>query len=944
MDVDIDRRRWRTGVLWAWVALLILAWGLWLWQLESSDLTFDEAATYFVAHRPPRRILVYLRQAIREHPPLYYLLIHVWMALAGTSVFSLRLFSAGAGLVALALTGWLARQVWRRAPAFGLSAALFLALMPGMAYYAREARMYTLCVVWGTLASGLFIRDWLPVGARPARKAWGMLVGVHLLAIFTHYYLVLPILAQPLVLLVCRRWHALRRWLALHVTLVLAALAWFRAAQGLQRTTAGIWYSFTWALPAWSQVSYLLGKLFFSPVVRLRPNLLYPLLALSGAGAALILWRRRAVGAWGGVTLLGSLGALFVLPHLPEPRYVLFLSPLFALTLAAAGRLLWRSLPIRGVAWAARGGLTLGVGALLVAGGLGETLTFERSRYGRTLATVQARARPGDAVLFYGPWQWIQYAYYQPETFPPTVSLPPYAPPRLRPTEAEPVLARLWEQYERLWVLPAAVADVDPERFVYGWLRTYGHEVWRDGAFRLYLPRLPEDAPCRAVDATFGSTLTLERVAFEGQMVPAGEPLRLTLHWQPLERLPEDVLLTLRLVDRHGHVWDERYPLPGEWAAPPSTWAPGQVFEDHEGLMVPQGAPPGPYTVRLGVAGVDTGRPLAAPDGRELVDLVTVQVVDPVLAPVLVDLPNRDAAQFCAPAGDPCLALAGYEPGGLRFSQGQAALVTLHWLVPDSTPPDVELRLRVASRGAATPVVSRTLTLPREWPVEAAVSPLPHRVFLPLTVAPSAGVRPAERLLTLPTALALPPDAPTGRAAVQVAVVGPEGDRWRTPAGEETFSLFPFTLEGRPVQRRLPRDVRAADVDFGAEVGLRGYRLAGDFRPGGEVRVTYFWYAREQPTMVHAVFNHLVDAQGEPVAQVDGWPQGGRMLSIQWQEEEYVEDQHVIPIPAGAPSGPYILRMGMYNAADGVRFPAFEADQRLSGDYFAIPVPAEGAR
>jgi hypothetical protein len=256
----------------------------------------------------------------------------------------------------------------------------------------------------------------------------------------------------------------------------------------------------------------------------------------------------------------------------------------------------------------------------------------------------------------------------------------------------------------------------------------------------------------------------------------------------------------------------------------------------------------------------------------------------------------------------------------------------------------VTLRLRAVPPGAATGIVTSTLRLPPEAPGAVDGPERSHQVYLPLVTLAEGGARPAERLLTLPTALALPPDAPTGRAEVQVEVLGPEGVPWRTATDGTTVALYRFTIEGRPVLRRLPRGLNTVAVDFGAEVGLRGYRVEGDFHPGGEVRVTYFWYARQQPTMVHAVFNHLVDAQGAPVAQVDGWPQEGRMLSIEWQEGEYIEDHYTIPIPADAPPGPYTLLTGMYNAADGVRFPAFVDGQRLDGDAFAIPLPGEGAR
>jgi len=109
MDATVNSQHRRMLVLLLWCLLLMSAWGLWLWRLDASDLTFDEAATYFVAHRPLLDILRYLQGAVREHPPVYYLLIHGWMALTGTGEFSLRVFSVCVGLIALVLTGWLAR-------------------------------------------------------------------------------------------------------------------------------------------------------------------------------------------------------------------------------------------------------------------------------------------------------------------------------------------------------------------------------------------------------------------------------------------------------------------------------------------------------------------------------------------------------------------------------------------------------------------------------------------------------------------------------------------------------------------------------------------------------------------------------------------------------------------------------------------------------------------
>ena len=1056
MSTTANSQRRQLLVLLAWCLLLLLAWGLWLWRLEGSDLTFDEAATYVVAHRPLLDVLKYLRGAVREHPPVYYLLIHTWMALAGTSEFSLRFFSVGVALLGLTLTGWLARLAIdfppprrggvgggadsrqmpqspppRRGGVGGggtflgiacLLPAALLAFIPGMAYYARDARMYSLGIVWTILSAGLFLRDWLPSREWPRPVALASLVAVHLLALFTHYYLLLPILVQPLILLITRRWRPFLAWCALHILLALAGLGWLWLAPGLQMTTGGFRLHLTPFMPTRFQAFRLTGKILFSPIVRVRFMLLYRLLALAGGGILIALWRRRPVGVWLPFVLLVPPVLAFQVPHPPAERYLIFLLPFVALALgfvstfplwlqqrwlarlpaqdgtggpASAGesplkrsvRLVCRRLarfPVQSetggpasagksplkwsvrrvlygtLAWGVAAGLTLGLGYMLASGGLYQAVTLDRSRYGRTLETVKAYARPGDGLLFYGPWQWIMFQYYDPGGLPPITTLPPQAPPRLKPAEAEPVLEKLLAQHTRLWVIPAAVDDVDPHHFVAGWLRTHAHAVWETDDFSLYLPVLPADAPTQHLGLTFGQALVLEQVAYEPQPIPAGEPLRLTMYWSTLRRLENEVRLALALVGQDGQVWNVAQPVPGAPTASPATWQPGQAITDCEGLIVPQGVPPGAYVVRLMVNDDVTKEPLLV-EGNKEIDLLTIQVTEPTHAPVLYGLPHPNAAVFCSPEGGACLTLAGYEPGGLRFQPGHSVLLTLHWLVPNARLPEVQLRLQVLHRPAlfdwqTTPVITRTLPLTSRSSPEASARPLnvqanSFRIMLPIVMrafspSPSDWVsaRLSGRLVTLPIALTLPPDALTGPAQVALQVFGPDGLVWPTTEGTSTFPLFNVTVEGRPTLRQLPRGLTPIQADFGAEVGLRGYRVEGDPRPGGQLHLTYAWYAQTRPTIIYAVFNHLVTADGTAVAQADGWPQEGRMLSIQWQPGEYIEDHYTLTIPPDAPPGPYTLYVGLYNAANNERQPAFLDGQRLPEDRLPIPLPGEEGR
>jgi mannosyltransferase len=944
----------------AWSLLLLAAWCFWLWQLDASDLTFDESATYRIGRGSMLQIVSYLQRAVREHPPVYYLLIHGWMAVAGSSEFSLRFFSVAVGLVGVALVGWVARLTrTSAASARGLLPALLLAAAPGMAYYARDARMYSLGVVWTLLSGGLFLRDWLSRRDGARRPKVFVLATVHLLALFTHYYLLLPVLVQPLALLAARRWRALRVWCAAHGLLAFVGLTWLWMAPGLQATGRGLWQTITLTIPTAFQVFHLLGKILFSPVVQVPFRLLYWLLALAGGGILIAIWRRWTVGLWLLLTSLVPLALSFQLPEPPEARYLIFLPPFLALAL---GLLATAPLQIgrRWLAWSAGGALSVGMISLLTAGGLYQAVSADRSHYGRTLETVKAYARPGDGLLFYGPWQWLQFEYYDPGGLPPITPLPRYAPPHLDPEEAELVLEDLVSRFERLWVIPAAVDDVDPSHYVMGWLRTHTHAVRGPGGLGLFLPPLPSNAPSRSVQVTFEDALVLESVAWEPEPVPAGEALRLTLRWRPLRSLAGDMHLILELADSSGYAWVRTQSVPGEWAYPPSQWEPDEVVVDYEGLLVPQGAPPGDYVVRVMVTDGTTGEALPTGDAAEA-DLVTITVGEPSYiaaaregqparpagdygyrvylplvaaadalhapGPVLYGLADADPATFCSPQGDDCLTLIGRELETDQVQQGYPALLALHWLSPERPLPPLQVILQVVRPSRlplpglrAAPITTRTLDL------------------TPLYPAPlwSPG-----RLVSLPKAIRLPADAPVGGASITLQVLDLDGTPWVTADGRTTLPLFDLTVRRRPSLRTLPWGISRTRVDFGDEIALRGYRVEGEARPGGEVRVTYYWYARAQPSSVYAVFNHLVTADGLAVAQADGWPQEGRMLTTQWQPGDYVEDRHTLHVPADAPPGPYRLYSGLYRASSGERLAAFLEGERLPADQVQIPLPGQ---
>jgi uncharacterized membrane protein len=99
-----------------------------------------EAFSYFMARPDPIQII--LKTANDFNPPLYYLLLHFWIAIVGKSDEFLRVLS----FIPHFITAYLAYRIGKKL--FGRRLAIFTALFtffnPMLLYYAFEIRMYAL--------------------------------------------------------------------------------------------------------------------------------------------------------------------------------------------------------------------------------------------------------------------------------------------------------------------------------------------------------------------------------------------------------------------------------------------------------------------------------------------------------------------------------------------------------------------------------------------------------------------------------------------------------------------------------------------------------------------------------------------------------------------------------------------------------------------------------
>ncbi len=136
------------------LAILLLAFGLRIYRLDTQSFAFDEGWTSYAIHHSWSEMWRVL--APDNHPPLYYLLVKALAEVAGYGDFAVRMLSVLTGTALVALLYRLGRAL--STPVGGLSAALLAACSPLLIYYAQEARMYSLLMLLVTSASYSLVR------------------------------------------------------------------------------------------------------------------------------------------------------------------------------------------------------------------------------------------------------------------------------------------------------------------------------------------------------------------------------------------------------------------------------------------------------------------------------------------------------------------------------------------------------------------------------------------------------------------------------------------------------------------------------------------------------------------------------------------------------------------------------------------------------------------
>ncbi|MCY7347497.1 MAG: glycosyltransferase family 39 protein, partial [Pyrinomonadaceae bacterium] len=189
------------------------------------------------------------------HPPFFYFLLKIWIAVGGESLFWLRLFPVTFSIVAVVPFLLLCRQLKLSFPAIAAALAFFAA-NGSLIKYAQGVRMYSLLLCAGLFSLWLFVR-FVNMG-----KGFPTLLVVNVLLVYTHYFGWLIVASEVLAAAILAR-HRLK-YIVLMCAVTLASFApWIYAVWEASKINSNVGQNIGWmAKPNISSVFRFVFDLF----------------------------------------------------------------------------------------------------------------------------------------------------------------------------------------------------------------------------------------------------------------------------------------------------------------------------------------------------------------------------------------------------------------------------------------------------------------------------------------------------------------------------------------------------------------------------------------------------------------------------------------------------------------------------------------------------------
>lgn len=244
--------------------------------------------------------------------------------------------------------------------------------------------------------------------------------------------------------------------------------------------------------------------------------------------------------------------------------------------------------------------------------------------------------------------------------------------------------------------------------------------------------------------------------------------------------------------------------------------------------------------------------------------------------------------------------LVGYALPQTRVAPGAELPLTIFWRAREPLAEDFSVFIRLFD--ASDRIIAR-------WDAFPGRGVYPTRVWQP------------GEIIADEYRLPIPRDARAGVGRIEAGLFR-RVPLETLPARDPRGNLVTPTIARLKIVRQAqaaPAIENAVEYIFGEEIALIGFARPEAVARGATLTLQLFWRAQKPIAEDYTVFVHLVDANGNLIAQDDAPPQRGASPTSFWDAGEIIADAYALAIPREAPPGEYAIRIGLYRAGDGAR-------------------------
>ena len=881
--------------------LVLIAFALRLYRIDYQSIWRDEGVSLHLATSNISVILA--DRASNVHPPLYFILLHLWTGLAGFSELSARFFSLFFGVLLVPSLYSVVRKVFGTRTA--LATMAIATFSPLYVVYSQETRVYSMLPL---LYLFLIYRLYqLAQGEELIWKHWIELAAVEGLCLYLHYFSIFAVAYVNLFLaaLWLRRRGAvnLRPWLSSQLLVVLSSVPWAWmvikswAAEGLSERYFGS------GLFSGYSPSRLVGETwrFFNGGTYLEDHGLFvflsSLLAVAFVAASLLSLKADDRTRQTVITLchwMAPLSMAFIVwwwkPAISARYVLMFTAPLFVLM----GRVIVDSIETGGLVKLAGVFLTAVLVATFVLGLM--IAYFDRDYFKddvRGMVEYLESLSSADDVIIVHPLDYSIDYYYTGDAS--IAMIDTYNDAQGTASLEEAVGGKRKAFVAWPFGTLAGVRGLAPF-FLELSGKLVDSELFRGYSLRVYElePSIssPETQP---ISADFGDVRLTG--AFYQSEVEADNAICLALRWQLVGATEKTYKAVVILWDEAGRrLSGDDVLLLNEQSLPSDGWAPDEEAVNYYIVPIPIGMPPLPHRITVGIydaatlKGLDLLDEAGNPAGKRfsLGEVKLTRARDPSTV--------SEAASGHSFERDP------------YGTQRHLSLETLD-------EPEVADGLALEGFAVSETRPMRMVSVILQW--RALRDGLPRYV-------PHLRLRHGDAILTKVGSSLFEEQYPTtewprGEVVFEQRdlVCPPDGDRavLELEIDGKVVHLAEVELERANALFEVPPMQHQVGLRFGDFAELLGYDLdRTETTTGEDVRLILYWRViNEEPlTNSYTVFTHLLSEDGRLIGQHDGIPAGGVRPTMSWIPGEVIVDVHEMEFTDLEYRGKTFIELGLY--------------------------------